>query len=97
MAKISIDYVEATEDVKELLKCKEALDEAKNKLNALKPDISSSWKGHSANQCLTLIEGFVRQIDELTERTQTASRKINTISSTYMEADRKLASGGGSW
>jgi uncharacterized protein YukE len=86
-----IDSRDAVKDKQDLQNCRATLDDMKNYLIKLRDLMGASWQGEARNQCYDRLDNFIARIDELTGRSDTAVRMLDTIVSTYHEADKATA------
>jgi uncharacterized protein YukE len=91
MAKIAINSNEAMADKDDLSKCRAALNDAKSRLTVMRSTITENWNGSSAAQCLSLIDGFIKQIDDLMSKSTLTQSLLDTIVRTYQDADSRLS------
>ena len=91
MSKIMIDSIDAGYDKADIEQCRWLLVEAFNSISILQNKMGASWDGESRNVCYERLSNFASRIGELTGRSDTAIRMIDTIVNTYRDADRATA------
>lgn len=87
---ISIDSRDAEGDKQDLRAGRMLLEDARDELVRARAALAGGWQGSAAAQCDQLLEGFIRQINELIEGTATTAQMLDTIVDTYREADQAL-------
>ena len=88
--KIMINSNDSALDASDLARCRHSLNDAKQQLVKLKGEMFTHWEGNAENVYYDKINGCVAEIDNLLNRNLKALQWLNTIESTYREADAAL-------
>jgi|GEM_PF-6323211 len=88
---IVIDSGQAAEDVANLKKAKQSLEESRQKLLREKNTLSSVCQGTAHNAFLDKADDLVRNIDNTIASIERASVAINNAVAKYQETDKRVA------
>jgi len=86
-----IDSRDAVDDKKNLLDCREDLEDKWAYLAKLRNQLGDYWDGEAKNQCYDRLDNFIARIEELIRRSNWAMDKLDTIVNTYSDADAATA------
>ena len=88
--KIMVDSNDAVADTQDLISCRSSLFEAKQQLAQLRYDMFTLWEGNAKNVYYDALSDYIEQVDEMINRSLNAIQWIDTIITTYKDADQAL-------